>query len=337
MVALKVLDLFCGAGGLSLGFEQAGFDVVSSIDNWQPAIDTIKANRPDVEASKQDVLKLKASNLPKVDVIIGGPPCTEFSWSNRGGNGNISEGMSLVSRFLYFVYMLKPKFWVMENVARLATILPKRIGLKKIGINKEGYFEIPKIKIFNAADFGVPQKRIRMFAGIYPDLKPTHSEKDWINMRKIIEAFPNPFTKPSGKCFVTDPNYQDISFDDKSLEDHFGEYPLMSIEEAKSNKKQKTDHPYYGKMKFPDDLDRPSRTVMATQFNASRETMVIETSFNGKKRYRKPTVRECASLQTYPIDYKFIAKDYNNKYRLVGNSVPAKLSFALATAIKNSL
>ena len=56
-------------------------------------------------------------------------------------------------------------------------------------------------------------------------------------------------------------------------------------------------------MKFPDDLDRPSRTVMATQFNASRETMAVETRYKGETRYRKPTVRESASLQTYPITY----------------------------------
>ena len=86
-------------------------------------------------------------------------------------------------------------------------------------------------------------------------------------------------------------------------------------------------------MKFPDDLDRPSRTVMATQFNGSRETMVIETKYKGETRYRKPTIRECASLQSYPITYRFPGKTSTTKYKLVGNSVPVKLSNAIARAI----
>ncbi len=107
----------------------------------------------------------------------------------------------------------------------------------------------------------------------------------------------------------------------------------MSEEEAARNRKQKVEHPYYGNMKFPDDLDRPSRTVMATQFNASRETMVLEAKKGKKVIYRKPTIREAASLQCYPINYSFLGSNPTVKYKLVGNSVPAKLSYAVAKAI----
>ena len=162
----------------------------------------------------------------------------------------------------------------------------------------------------------------------------------WVTMRRVIESFPDPLEMRNPDAYVSDSNYH-IKVKETQLEDYFFEAPLykrpedglMSRAEATRNKKQKVAHACYGKMKFPDDLDRPSRTVMATQFNASRETMVIETRYNGKVRYRKPTVRECASLQCYPLTYKFPGKTLATKYKLVGNSVPVKLSSAIAKAI----
>ncbi|MBI2084122.1 MAG: DNA cytosine methyltransferase [Candidatus Aenigmarchaeota archaeon] len=342
--SLTVLDFFCGAGGFSEGFKQLGFDVVYGADNWNPAIQTFKANNSDAEVVKVDVLELSATDVPKADVIIGGPPCTEFSGSNRGGSGNVKEGMELVKRFLYYVHELKPRWWIMENVPRLLQTLPPKFRLKDLGIDKEGIFEIPKMQVFNAADFGAPQKRTRLLSGKYPNPLQTHSENPvvtlngqklshWFTMRKVIESFPNPLNEPRKGKHVKDPNYN-FNVTEMKLEDHFGDHSIMKDEEAERNKRQKTEHPYYGKMKFPDDLDRPSRTVMATQFNASRETMVIAMSNNGRKIiYRKPTIRECASLQCYPINYKFIGTNPTTKYKLVGNSVPVKLSMAVAKAI----
>ncbi|MDE1768773.1 MAG: DNA cytosine methyltransferase [Candidatus Micrarchaeota archaeon] len=340
---LTLIDFFSGAGGFSEGFRQAGFDIIYATDNWKPATETFKYNNPDAEVVKADVLSLDASDVPYGDVVIGGPPCTEFSGSKRGGGGDFKKGLILVSRFLYYIESIKPRWWIMENVPRLLQALPKRFKFKDIGIDKEGYFEIRKMKVLNSADYGAPQKRLRLFSGVYPDPVQTHSEtpqatllngkyKNWVSMRHVIEAFPNPLGNPTRGNSINDPNY-DIQVDESELTDHFGYYCVMSKDESERNRKQKMEHPYYGKMKFPDDLDRPSRTVMATQFNASRETMVIEMKKGNKRIYRKPTIREAASLQCYPIDYKFIGSNPTIKYKLVGNSVPAKLSYAVAKAI----
>lgn len=340
---LTVIDLFCGAGGFSEGFKQLGFDVIYATDNWSPAVETFKKNNPDTEVKKIDVMNLDASDLPKADVIIGGPPCTEFSGSKNGGGGDFKKGLILVKRFLYYVHELKPRWWIMENVPRLLQALPHKFKLKDIHVNKEGLFEIPKMQIFNSADFGAPQKRTRLFSGVYPNPIQTHAEKSitalngqryepWVTMRKVIESFPKPLKKPEKGKRVKDVNYN-IVLDETKVEDHFGEHSLMTNKEAERNRKQKMEHNYYGKMKFPDDLDRPSRTVMAMQVNASRETMVIEMKRGNKKIYRKPTIRECASLQCYPITYSFVGKNPTTKYKLVGNSVPVKLSFALAKGI----
>lgn len=344
MGKLSVIDLFCGAGGFSEGFRQMGFEVTHAVDNWNPALVAHKLNQPETEIIKADIAQLNPNQFPRPDVIIGGPPCTEFSGSKRGGGGDFPKGMKLVLAFFKFVEVLKPRWWVMENVPRLLQTLQHQYRKQDI-VGEDGVFTIPRREVFNTANFGAPQKRLRLLSGKYPSPVQTHFERSaltldnllyepWVPMRKVIEAFPNPIGRiPKGEL-VSDPNYP-ISVLAEELEDHFTspEVGLMTKGEAERNKRQKVAHAYYGKMKFPDDLDRPSRTVMATQFNASRETMVIQTKYKGEIRYRKPTVRECASLQSYPITYKFPAKTLTTKYKLVGNSVPVKLSAAIAKAI----
>ncbi|MDA4127039.1 MAG: DNA cytosine methyltransferase [Thaumarchaeota archaeon] len=347
MKELTVIDLFCGAGGFSEGFKQMGFDVTYAIDNWNPAIEAHKLNQPEAETMKADVEtldpKLFLDHRP--DVLIGGPPCQEFSGSKRGGGGDVQKGMRLVLAFFRFVHILKPRYWVMENVPRLLQTLPHRVRLQDMGIAEDGFFDIPRREVFNSADFGAPQKRFRLLSGRYPSPIQTHFEESmltldnllyqpWVPMRKIIEAFPNPLGRARRGRIIQDPNY-DLTIKAERLEDHFTkpEEALMTKAEAERNRKQKVAHAYYGKMKFPDDLDRPSRTVMATQFNASRETMVIAVRYKGEVRYRKPTVRECASLQCYPLTYRFPAKTLTTKYKLVGNSVPVKLAVAIAKAM----
>lgn len=389
MAKLKVIDLFCGAGGFSEGFRQMGFEVTYAIDNWNPAIETHKLNQPETEAMKADIETLDPKLFldRRPDVVIGGPPCQEFSGSKRGGGGDVQKGMRLVLAFFRFVHVLKPKYWVMENVPRLGQTLPHRVRLQDMGIAEDGFFDVPRREVFNSADFGAPQRRLRLLSGRYPSPIQTHFEEStltldnllyqpWVTMRAVIDALPNPLGRvPRGKL-VRDPNY-DLTVKAEQLEDHFvkPEDALMAREEVERNRQQKVSHAYYGKMQFPDlfdrrtrdiktvldflfvspktrlqapnlfgrrtrdtkavldFLDRPARTVMATQFNASRETMVIATRYKGEVRFRKPTVRECASLQCYPLTYRFPAQTLTTKYKLVGNSVPVKLSVAIARAI----
>lgn len=342
MVKFTVIDLFCGAGGFSEGFEQMGFDVVSGVDNWNPAVETHKLNYPKAEVIKADLMEIEPSALPKADVIMGGPPCVEFSGSKRGGSGDVEKGMMLILRFFYFVYKMRPRWWIMENVPRLLQTLPPSVPLRRIGINKTGRFHIPRRVILNSADYGTPQKRLRLISGKYPLPRQTHNEQSmmtlsgdrleqWVTMRTVMETLPNPLGRPRTNSVVKDPNYN-LSIPEKKLTHHFMD-TTMTNEEAMKNKRAKVNHAFYGKMKFPDDLDRPSRTVMAMQFNASRETMVIEVKRGNKIKYRKPTVRECACLQALPLTFRFCGNTEATLYKLVGNAVPVKLASALARAI----
>jgi DNA (cytosine-5)-methyltransferase 1 len=340
---LRVVDLFCGAGGFSEGFRQQGFDIIYAADNWAPAVRTFKTNHPNTRVVKADLLQLPADEVPIADVIIGGPPCTEFSGSNSGRKRDVGSGMALVMRFLYFVHSLRPRWWVMENVPRLLDILPRRVPFKALGIDQSGCFEIPRMSIFNAADFGAPQRRFRLFSGLFPDPVQTHARvptsslegrvyMQWTSMGRVLEAFPDPLDMPSAQNLVRDPLYGN-SLSEIGLQDHFGPSCLLTREEAEGNRRQKTEHPYYGKMEFPDNLNKPARTVMATQIKASREAIVMWTQRSGTSVYRLLTVRECASLQCYPIGYWFSGSSLATKYRLVGNSVPVRLSAAVARAI----
>lgn len=315
-----------------------GFKVVWALDNWAPAVETHIKNHPDTEVAKDDIENIDTTTLPKVDVLVGGPPCTEFSYAKKGGKGDLAEGMRLVTHFLHFVDVLKPKYWIMENVPRLLQTLPREVDLSEFGFKDSGILTMPKRVILNSADYGAPQKRLRLISGDYPPPQQTHFENPtsgqgkWLPMRKVVEGLPHPLSKPKKGSMVKDPLYDFLEIEAERLSGHFIN-TVMTNEEARENRKSKVDHSWYGKMKFPDDLDRPARTVMATQFRSSRETMAIKVEVGGRTLYRAPTIRECASFQGFPITYQFWGKDFSTRIRLVGNAVPVNLSLALARAI----
>ena len=149
------IDLFCGAGGSTLGFKMAGFEVILAVDNNEVSLSSYQVNHPEVETSLMDIMELNAKDLPKADVILGSTPCQEFSIANIKRNYD----MDLTHHFLKIIHDYKPKYWVLENVPGIA---PYLLGVK--------------YNILCAADYGVPQKRYRCIAGNYPMPYPTHSE-----------------------------------------------------------------------------------------------------------------------------------------------------------------
>lgn len=246
--------------------------------------------------------------------------------------------MRLVKGFLKIIDEMNPKWWIMENVPRLSLTLPKSISLYDSAIGKKDKcFEIPNRNVLNAADYGVPQGRKRLFVGNYPSPKPSHSDKgeggteQWRLMRDVIEGLPYPLDEENSSN-VNDPLYTGITLDCDEFTEHRYDTFLTKIE-VEEAKRLKTRHRYYGKINFPDDIDRPARTVMASISRTSREMMVIKENRGSKEGYRIPTLRECASLQSFPITYQFWAQNISPKYKLVGNAVPPMLSRAIARAI----
>lgn len=154
----RTIDLFCGCGGLSLGFEKAGFEIVRAFDNWEKATNIYNQNFKH-RAERVDVYNLTPEYLKyfEPDLIIGGPPCQDYS--SAGKQDETKGRANLTIRYAELVCGVKPKWFVMENVDRIvkSTTLPKAISLFK----KAGY-GLTQV-ILDASKCGVPQKRKRFF------------------------------------------------------------------------------------------------------------------------------------------------------------------------------
>jgi len=340
---LSVADFFAGAGGFSEGFRQMGFDVKFALDNWKPAVDTHKLNHPECDAVLKDILELDTPEkidavIPDVDVIIGSPPCVSFSHSNRAGKADKSLGIRLIEAYLRIIAWKKSKgklkYWIMENVPNSENHTKEVYTWKDLGLPGTGPDLIIKQRnVLNAADYGAPQTRRRFICGDYPSPQRTHYEgKSWVFMSKVLNSLTNPLDSES-KGEVIDPSYN-FSIPKEKLTDHFYDTRVADFEWEKS-KRLKRDHGFMGKMSFPENLERPSRTVMATMSGSTREAILFAANDkNGNlEGYRMPTIREIACFMSFPITYQFEAGSEGNKYRLVGNAVCPKLSAALAKAI----
>lgn len=334
---LTCADLFCGAGGFSEGFREAGFRVTQAVDSWPAAVATHHANHPDTKVVAADLMSYRPSRIGTVDVLIGSPPCTEFSFAKRGGSGDIEAGLRLVYRFLRFVYELEPKWWIMENVPRVFDFLPPEVPLSKLGIHKRGVLPIPRRAVLIASDYGVPQRRARLLSGDFPLPRRTHSDDPTNHLKRlrtlgdVVGGLPRPEHRSQLGEGVTDPVYG-FELPAHQLTDHFSASLQLTADEVDEIRRGKTDHSWYGRMRFPDALDKPARTVVATQLRPNREAVVVPAGDG----FRRLTVREASSVQSFPITYQWWAKTESLRYRLVGNAVPPLLAFAVAREISRA-
>ena len=353
----RVADFFCGAGGFSEGFRQMGFDIVFGLDNWEPAVETFKHNFPKAREKSQckDITKLKSVEdidgiLPeKVDIIIGGPPCVSFSNSNRSGKADKSEGLNLIEMFLKIVLWRQEKhglkYWVFENVPNSRKHIKDRYTWSELDLPENGPDLIVCRTEFplNSANYGVPQKRKRMFYSSIPLLlEKTHKMDDWITVKQVFDKLKSPWdfrnNEPLGinmDSIIEDPCYENISTKAMELTDHFYDSRVEDWRWKKSQR-YKEDHGYMGKMSFPDRINRPSRTVMAMNTGMSREAMLFRAPYDdiSNEDFRRPTIREIASFMSFPITFQFKASTVSNKTRLVGNAVPPKLAAQIAKYIR---
>lgn len=369
MSELTVIDFFCGAGGFSEGFRQQGFKIVLGVDNWQPAIDTFNHNFG-LNCSTRNILDFESSteeieSLPNTDVIIGSPPCVTFSSSNISGKADKGSGITLTQVFLKIVAIKKwqkgsiLKAWYMENVPNSIKHLAseytfEELGLSdwalknKIGKSKVAIRLIDNHEIINSADYGSAQTRKRVISGELIKRKkltlpkPTHGHTPkevllpWKTLMDVQNKLPKPTCRKSSRKIV-DSNYPQIEISMSKLTDHFYDTALYECE-WKQSKFLKTNHPYMGRMSFPENRNSPSRTITATKIGTSREAIIYESSYKrqGNGEYRTPTVREAASIMSFPITFQFIGSE-GIKWRLVGNAVCPSVSRAFARELRKDL
>jgi DNA (cytosine-5)-methyltransferase 1 len=369
MDQLTVIDFFCGAGGFSEGFRQQGFKIIQGYDNWQPAIDTFNHNFK-TESTVKNILEFENSieainSLPNTEVIIGSPPCVSFSSSNISGKADKKSGVLLTKIFLRIVAVKKfqkdsiLKAWFMENVANSRNYLSHYYTFKDLGLSqwaKDNRYSPDKKAIIlennqpiiNSADYGSCQTRRRAISGeiikegklVVPN--PTFSGTEdsnlpkWRNLNSIKAGLPSPASKYQDKP-IQDLAYPEIIIRFNQLTDHFYDSGLYESE-WKQSRYLKVNHPFMGRMSFPEDENKPSRTIIATKSGQARESLIYKSEYKrkGNGEYRIPTIREAASIMGFPITYQFLGS-MNSKWRLVGNAVCPSVSRAFAGLLREQL
>jgi DNA (cytosine-5)-methyltransferase 1 len=358
----KVIDFFCGAGGFSEGFRQQGFEIVMGIDNWMPAVETHNLNH-DLQDQKKDVLDFSSSieeidNLPNTEIIIGSPPCVLFSLSNKGGKADKTLGINLIESFLRVIAVKKNQpssklvAWFMENVPNSRNYVKQTYTFRDLNLAewaKKQKINPDKIalngsingRILNTADFGTSQKRERFVCGEivstgkFPNID-SFIKKEHRSIGAIKSKMPNPNSTNINKIY-SDPNYPKLKLKVVDITDHFYDSGVYASQ-WKNAKDAKINHPFMGRMSFPEDENNPSRTIMATRSASTREALIYKSEYNrhGDGEYRLPTIREIATLMGFPYTYQFSGGE-NTKWRQIGNAVCPYMSASIAKSVRLSM
>lgn len=321
---MNVASFFSGAGGLDLGFENAGFEIVFANDNWKGCWKTYEKNH-NIKINRHSIEKIRSKDIPEVIGIIGGPPCQ--SWSLAGSMKGINDSRGqLLYDYVRLIESKKPLFFLAENVpgmvckTHLNEFEKFKKSLKDIGYNVS-------FKILNANDYEVPQDRRRVFlVGLhdsldkefkFPDpIEPKLTLKDAIfDLEEPLPAYDKNKANPFNQLNI--PNHEYMT----------GNFSSMYMSRNRVRK-----------------WDEPSFTIQAGGRHAPchpQANTMIKIDNNKRifdpetpKPYRRLSVRECARIQTFPDDFIFYYKNINDGYKMIGNAVPVKLAENIAKQIK---
>src|SRR3989344_3473866 len=288
-----VIDLFSGCGGLSYGLEDAGFEVLLGIDNWEPSLKTFKHNHPVAEVMCADISHVTADKIKNItqrqgDIIVGGPPCQGFSLS--GPRNFYDDRNKLYLEYIRLVKEIGPKAFIIENVPGLAALFGGQVKDRIIEeFSKLGY--TVNAKILNASDYGVPQNRKRIvFVGIkgsrlFEFPSPTHVASQHSKQTVEIVAL-----VPEGK------NY-------KALPKHLQSTRNFHVAWTRLHR------------------ELPSPTIDTGHRHHFHPVA-----------HRVPTVREAARIQSFPDRFQFLGTK-TDQYRQVGNAVPPLLATAIGKVL----
>ena len=347
----NVLDLFCGCGGLSKGFEMAGYNIVLGVDNNEPALQTYAFNHKGSKVFCGDLSAATAFDSidhllsgTEVDIIIGGPPCQGFSLTGRRQFDD--ERNKLYLAMIESVRRYRPSAFLIENVPGMAALYKGEVKDEIIKRFTEMGYNV-SCKILCAADYGVPQIRKRLvFVGL-------------LNRNNNFE-FPEPYLKP--EAYVTCeqaigdlPSLEDTLGDDVSTYDKEPQTEYQKLMRGSCNilyNHKSIDHKQFVKDTIalvPDGgnwKDLPSGVgesrifhMAWTRYCSYKPSRTIDTGHRNNFHYkwnRCPTVRESARLQSFPDDFVFLGNK-GQQDRQVGNAVPCLLAKAVGIQLLNYL
>lgn len=338
----NVIDLFSGAGGLSYGFEMAGFKVLLGIDNDRKALDTFKLNHKGSQTLCGDITTISYETdikpiigEAKIDVIVGGPPCQGMSLS--GPRKFEDPRNSLYLSYIRLVDEIRPKAFVIENVIGIVSLFQGRIKNSIIEkFNAMGYKV--QYKVLLASDYGVPQNRRRViFVGTkkcgyeYPEIM-----EGKITTEMALSDLP-PLENELGQdimeyaCPAQNSYQQLMRLNSSKVLNHLAANHSDKVKETIALV------PDGGNYKDLPESHQNIRkfNVAWTRFNSNKPAPTIDTGHRHHFHYkynRVPTVRESARLQSFPDDFIFLGNK-TQQFKQVGNAVPPLLAKAIAVKL----
>jgi len=324
----KYIDLFAGAGGMSLGFDNAEFENVLAVEYDKCFAETYGFNFPNHNLKVEDIKNISNDEIKKIigdnkiDVIIGGPPCQGFSIAGKIGRNFIDdERNQLFKQFVRFVEVIKPRVFVMENVAALKTH-NKGKTIEEIVKEFERVGYTIKYDVLNAVNYGVPQQRRRIFViGTLNEDNKFKFPKEMDKYMTIADALEGLPELKSGETSNI-PNHNAMNHSKQMLE-------KMSYVKDGGDRND-----------IPEAIRPKSGDVRKYIRYNSKEPSICITGDMRKvfhfNQNRALTGRELARIQTFPDD--FIFKGNAGKVQQqIGNAVPPKLAFQIANSVKEVL
>ena len=327
---MKIVSFFAGAGGLDLGFEQAGFEIVWANEFDKEIWETYQLNHKKTILDKRSIVDINSNEIPDCDGIIGGPPCQ--SWSEAGSNRGITDKRGqLFFEFIRILADKRPKFFLAENVSGMLSSTHK-IALENIKVMFEEIGYDLSFELLNTANYGVPQDRKRIFfVGYRKDLGLKFNFPEPIILNKkvnlyqaigdlketVLPAKEGNYTN-ADLCKVANHEYMTGGFSSIFMSRN----RVRSWDEVsftiQAGGRHAPLHPQAPKMKF---IEQNLREFVKGQ----------------EHLYRRLSVRECARIQTFPDNFIFYYKGIAAGYKMVGNAVPVKMASILAHKIKEDL
>ena len=322
---MKVVSFFSGCGGLDLGFEQAGFEVIWANDNDPAVFETYLLNHPHTYLCRKDMRELTMEEIPECDGFIGGPPCQ--SWSEGGKQlGLDDERGRMFLTYIHFIQAKQPKFFVIENVKGILSDKHFPTFKKMLGQLKDAGYVV-HYQLMNAAHYYVPQERFRVIVvGVRNDIDVKYQ-----------------FPKPDTSCFITlrqaigeiteEPRKYTSELVDMEYEKWLNHDVYMGPFDdrymARNRVRGWNEVSYTMQAKARNCPLHPQAPKM---IYVSRDKQIFRPGY--EHLYRRLSVRECARIQTFPDHFRFIYHDVCDGYKMVGNAVPPRLGRAIAESIK---
>jgi DNA (cytosine-5)-methyltransferase 1 len=296
-MSMRVVDLFSGCGGMSLGFQNAGFDVVAAFDNWTPAIKTYKQNfTHPIHDTDLSTVSIDVIQSYKPDLIIGGPPCQDFS---SAGKRNETLGRAdLTLSFANLVRQILPRHFVMENVD-LAQKSKAYQNAKHL-LETSGYSI--KETILNAAYCGVPQSRKRLF--VFGELEARNGD--------VLEFIATQLASQE----MTVRDYYSQTFDRNPEIEYYYRHPRSYARRAIFS------------------VNEPSPTIRGVNRPVpATYKLHVGDATQDLARIRPLTTKERAILQTFPPNFEFLGNK-SEVEQMLGNAVPVKMAEFIANAFQ---